>query len=60
MQARASNLDKVLSSLLRSGSSLTGFNLTKGIYDNLPLNYDMNMLNILEELVLIGNRTFPY
>jgi len=60
MRARARNLDKVLYNLLSTGSSLSGFNLTKDIYDNLPLNYDMNMLNILEELVLIGNRTFPY
>ena len=38
----------------------SGKNVTKAIYDNMPINYDMNMLNILEELVMIGNRTFPY
>ena len=57
--SRARNLDKVLQ-LVGGGSTWSGRNITKAIYDNMPVDYDMNMLNILEELVLIGNRTFPY
>ena len=45
---------------MAGGSSWSGRNVTKAIYDNMPIDYDMNMLNILEELLLVGNRTFPY
>jgi hypothetical protein len=58
--AKTKNLDRILMTMRGTGTDLIGRNITKAIYDNMAINYDMNMLNILEELVLIGNRTFPY
>ena len=46
--------------LNKYGSNTTGLNITQIIYDNMPLAYDLNLVNLLEELAVIGNRTFPY
>lgn len=46
--------------LNKYGPNTTGLNISHIIYDNMPLAYDMDLVNILEELAAIGNRTFPY
>lgn len=30
------------------------------VYSNMPIRYYTNYLNVLEQLVAIGNQTFPY
>lgn len=57
---KTASLERVLNSMRGSNLNLVGKNVTEKIYDNLPMNFNMNMLNILEELIIIGNRTFPY
>ena len=46
--------------LNKYGTNITGINISRIIYDNMPLKYNINLVNILEELAVIGNRTFPY
>jgi hypothetical protein len=38
----------------------TSFNISKLIYDNKPLKYNMNMVDMLEQMAVMANRTFPY
>lgn len=38
----------------------TSFNISKLIYDNKPLKYNLNMVDMLEQLAVMANRTFPY
>lgn len=42
------------------GTNTTGFNISHIIYDNRPLKYNLNLVDILEDLAIIANRTFPY
>lgn len=34
--------------------------LTQALYNNRPIQYNMNLVNLLEEVAALGNRTFPY
>ena len=42
------------------GPNTTGLNISHIIYDNKPLKYNLNLVDILEDSAIIANRTFPY
>lgn len=51
ISSKASILQRILKGMQGSATSLAGKNVTETIYYNEPLNYDMNLVNIMSELI---------
>ena len=57
MGLQAAQLQRVLNGY---GTGQTGNQIAQILYENQPLQYNVNLVDILDELAAIANRTFPY
>jgi hypothetical protein len=57
LQAKSLELGRIYN---RYSSSGQPEKLTQAIYKNRPIEYNMNLVNLLEEIAALGNKTFPY
>jgi hypothetical protein len=46
--SKAAILQRILKQMRGTGTTLNGYNVTQSIYYNEPLDYNSNMVNILE------------
>ena len=57
LQAKSLQLGRIYDRYSASGQPA---HLTQALYNSRPIQYNMNLVSLLEEIAALGNRTFPY